>query len=96
MFKRNFDADWYLAVYPDIAEAVEAGRFASAWAHYKDFGRAEGRLPMAPPFNEQFYLNNNPDVRRAIERGEFLSALDHYVKCGHAEGRSTIPPPLFD
>lgn len=42
-----FDEAWYLASYPDVAEAVSRGDFASARAHYLGYGRKEGRLPGA-------------------------------------------------
>ena len=35
----------YLARYPDVAQAVEAGAFTSGKAHYEAFGRSESRLP---------------------------------------------------
>lgn len=40
-----FDEAWYLASYPDVAEAVARGEFASGRAHYLGYGRREGRLP---------------------------------------------------
>jgi hypothetical protein len=33
----------YKAQYPDVAAAIDAGIFASAWDHFKRFGRVEGR-----------------------------------------------------
>ena len=41
----TFDEAWYLASYPDVAEAVARGEFASGRAHYFGYGRREGRLP---------------------------------------------------
>jgi len=40
----EFDKDWYLAQYPDVARAVEDGRIASAWVHWNAHGRNEGRI----------------------------------------------------
>lgn len=40
-----FDEAWYLASYPDVAEAVAQGDFASGRAHYLGYGRREGRSP---------------------------------------------------
>jgi SAM-dependent methyltransferase len=40
-----FDEAWYLVSYPDVAEAVARGEFASGRAHYLGYGRREGRLP---------------------------------------------------
>ena len=53
-----FDADWYLATYPDVAEGnMDPAR------HYLDFGAEEGRDP-GPFFSTLGYCNNNPDVVR--------------------------------
>lgn len=38
-----FDEAFYLDLYPDVANAVTAGRFDSGWTHYDRTGRAEGR-----------------------------------------------------
>lgn len=39
----DFDADLYLDLNADVAMAIEAGSLASAEAHYRAFGRREGR-----------------------------------------------------
>ncbi len=39
----GFDDAYYVALYPDVREALDAGRFGSAWEHFQRFGRAEGR-----------------------------------------------------
>jgi hypothetical protein len=41
----DFDEDWYLRAYPDVAEAVRAGKIASGLQHYLGHGREEGRKP---------------------------------------------------
>ncbi len=43
-----FDADWYLANNPDVAQAVQAGALDSAHRHFVDHGYFEGRSPRAP------------------------------------------------
>lgn len=43
-----FDAAWYLSAYGDVRDAVNAGAM-TALEHYRTYGRAEGRLPAAPP-----------------------------------------------
>jgi SAM-dependent methyltransferase len=40
-----FDEAWYVLSYPDVAEAVARGEFASGRAHYLGYSRREGRLP---------------------------------------------------
>jgi acetyltransferase-like isoleucine patch superfamily enzyme len=42
----DFDEEWYLSRYPDVAAAVEAGKFVSGAAHYEQNGRDEGRSPI--------------------------------------------------
>ena len=41
----EFDEQWYLERYPDVAEAIEAGKIPSALAHYQRHGSAEKREP---------------------------------------------------
>ncbi|MDQ2802530.1 MAG: hypothetical protein M3Y41_07540 [Pseudomonadota bacterium] len=40
----EFDDDGYQQLYPDVAEALRRGDVPSAFLHYRDWGRAEGRL----------------------------------------------------
>lgn len=42
-YQGEFDEDWYLNAYPDVAAAVRNGGFASGWQHYEQHGRSEGR-----------------------------------------------------
>jgi SAM-dependent methyltransferase len=44
----EFNEDWYLATYTDVAAAVQQGHLRSALEHFKNHGWAEGRLPRAP------------------------------------------------
>ena len=39
----RFDAEYYLATYPDVAQALQAGIYTSAYDHYRKYGAAEGR-----------------------------------------------------
>ncbi|MDE1149537.1 MAG: phytanoyl-CoA dioxygenase family protein [Azospirillaceae bacterium] len=41
----TFDETAYLRLYPDVAEAVQAGQFPSGKAHFELYGAAEGRSP---------------------------------------------------
>lgn len=99
----NFDSEYYLCSYPDVADAVATGEFPTAYAHFRAVGRAEGRHPNAngaaptptppeAPFDETWYLRVFPDVAAAIVAGEFPSAFDHWVNWGRVEGRPGHPP----
>ena len=64
---RFFDADFYLAQNPDVAEAgVDPAR------HYYETGFKEGRDPNKV-FDTSFYLAQNPDVAEAG-----VNPLEHY------------------
>ncbi|MBR0681725.1 glycosyltransferase [Roseomonas eburnea] len=78
-----FDADFYLATYPDIAAAG-----IEPFEHFYDHGYREGRRPN-PYFDPLWYLGQHPDV---VAGG--LNPLLHYALHGDAEGRK--PGPLFD
>ena len=41
----SFDEAWYLQAFPDVEAAVAAGIFLSAYDHWLDMGREEGRPP---------------------------------------------------
>ncbi len=64
-----FDADWYLAEYPDVANT--GGDPAE---HYLLHGAAEGRNP-GPEFNTHQYLFDHPDL---IDSGE--NPVLHFLK----------------
>ena len=55
-----FDESFYLATYPDVAEAVRSGAFATAYDHYVRFGAAEGRRAsqdlIASPTTDTIFL----------------------------------------
>ena len=78
-----FDADWYCATNPDIAESG-----VDPIQHFLSVGWAEERSPH-PLFDTQWYLATNPDVDQAG-----INPLIHFLKTGWREGRN--PHPLFD
>src|SRR5260370_29161219 len=41
----DFDEEWYLLTYPDVATSVRVGEIASGLQHYLSHGRDEGRKP---------------------------------------------------
>ena len=72
-----FDADWYLAAYPDVAAAG-----LNPALHYLQKGWLETRDP-GPDFNTSRYLKANPDIARAG-----MNPLLHYIEHGREEGRA--------
>ncbi len=45
----NFDDDYYLALHPDVAEAIASGILVGGWEHFRDFGETEGRQARGGP-----------------------------------------------
>lgn len=93
----QFDEAAYLALYPDVAEAVRRGDYASGEAHYLATGKAEFRAAPARLdgtlilFDSAFYVAQNPDVADAFRS---MDAWTHYTLYGANEGRD--PNSLFD
>lgn len=75
--REAFDAEFYLAAYPDVAE-----NGADPWEHFVLFGAREGRDPR-PDFSTRAYLAANPDVSEAG-----VNAFEHWIHHGRAEGRA--------
>ncbi len=94
----GFDETFYLAKNPDVAAAVARGALSSGFAHWQQWGQAEGRAAIDaranPLYDEVGYLAANPDVAAAVAGGGLRSGYDHYLAYGKAEGRSLTP--LFD
>ncbi len=78
LFKKSelFDAKWYLASYPDVANST-----MSPEKHYYKYGWKEGRNP-SPLFDGNAYLEENYDVKDAGR-----NPLEHYLVSGQYEGR---------
>ena len=77
-----FDPVWYLARYPDVAQAG-----ADPVRHYLEWGADEQRDP-SRHFCTAKYARLYPDV---IEAG--LNPLLHYLRSGSSEGRRIYPAP---
>jgi len=76
-----FDAAWYVASYPDVAEAGERPA-----VHYLYHGGREGRAA-GPRFDSAFYLARYPDVLQSE-----LNPLVHFLQTGLVEGRLATQP----
>ncbi len=75
-----FDADWYLAQYPDVQQAgIDPAR------HFLLYGGFEGRDP-SPGFSTQWYLETYKDVA-----GANINPLIHYIHYGSAQNRKPKP-----
>src|SRR5579871_6886322 len=48
----DFNENWYLTTYPDVAEAVRTGAIESAHEHFLLHGKAEGRAAHPGPGTE--------------------------------------------
>jgi hypothetical protein len=82
-----FDERYYLALNPDVANAVQAGLFSSGLHHFQLFGINEGRVSVSPLYNESLYLQANPDVANAVQARSLTSGLQHYILYGETENR---------
>jgi phytanoyl-CoA hydroxylase len=89
-----FDEAAYLRLHPDVAKAVAEGREASAWQHYDQHGRKEGRK--INDFDSEHYLRSYPSAAAEIAAGQAATPFEHYRKFGRARGflsNATAPRP---
>jgi len=85
------DRDWYMAAYPDVAEAVSRKIVTDASDHFRRFGYFEHRMPYQILVREDWYLEQYPDVREAIEQRAFATGQNHFDVFGYREGRMPFP-----
>ncbi len=90
---QNFDEEWYLSYYPDVASAVAAGT-TSAHGHFIRYGYFEGRQPAASVVDEHWYLDRYADVAEAVAAGDVVSGSEHYAHTGAMEWRAPNPATL--
>ncbi len=79
-----FEEASYLAAYPDIKAAVEAGHFPSGRHHYEAFGMAEGRTPCA--IDRAWYCSTYPIAAIEMSQGESPDPLSHWIEIGRSRG----------
>jgi glycosyl transferase family 2 len=101
----DFDEDWYLAAYPDVAAALRNGHLASGLEHYRSFGRSEGRRPhgragriaiITMVYNERVNLPVWLAHYRRTAPGANLFVIDHASDDGSTDdlhGVTKIPLP---
>jgi len=88
----DFDEEWYLQSYPDVAKAVAAGHIGSGRQHYLAHGREEGRRPHAGSFDAAWYASTYPAVADEIGSAEPDALERHYHERGRYRGY--LPHPL--
>jgi hypothetical protein len=86
---------FYFTQYPDAQQAVEAGIFADALAHYTQVGWLEGKNPNIF-FDTTFYWSEVKDLDIYILEDEQLrrNPLQHYLEVGLVRGYR--PSPMFN
>ena len=93
-----FDEQYYLASYPWVKPAIDAGVIKSGREHFEKYGREAGLTKVSRYFDENTYLAGNPDiapfVRTVNPNGPFASGLDHFIQFGYDEGqrRTQVSP----
>ena len=93
-----FDEQFYLASYPWIKPAIDAGVIKSGKEHFEKFGQAGGLTKVSRYFDETAYLTVNTDIRPFVRtvnpNAPFATGLDHFIQFGYEEGqrRSAVSP----
>jgi hypothetical protein len=93
-----FDEQFYLASYPWVKPAIDAGVIKSGREHFEKFGQAGGLTKVSRYFDETTYLAGNPDlapfVRTVNPNAPFATGLDHFIQFGYDEGqrRTQVSP----
>jgi GT2 family glycosyltransferase len=87
-----FDAEWYLATYPEVCLELDENTAQAALYFYLQRGRNVGHSPNIY-FDEAWYIRTYIDAADAIRRGEVVSGFEHYCRIGFSD-RS--PHWLFD
>ena len=92
-----FDEKYYLAQYPWVKPAIDAGSLKSGREHFEKFGQAAGLTKVSRYFDEATYLAGNPDIAALVRtpsnpNAPFATGLDHFIKFGYEESRTPVSP----
>ena len=92
-----FDEDYYIAQYPWVQSAIDAGVIQSGRDHFERFGQAAGLTQVSRYFDEATYLAGNPDIAAFVRtpnnpNAPFATGLDHFIQYGYEEGRTRVSP----
>ncbi|MEG4485986.1 calcium-binding protein [Microcoleus sp. D2_18a_B4] len=90
-----FDEPYYLAQYPWVKPAIDAGIIKSGREHFEKFGQAGGLTQVSRYFDEETYLSQNPDIAPLLRtpnnpNAPFATGLDHFIQYGYEEGRTRV------
>lgn len=93
--EENFDYDWYLEQYPDLAAAVPADDHTAIWQFYQTTGEPAGWLGRTSKisyltkteFDFDTFLAQNPDVYAAFGT-DYDQVYEWYLTTGIDEGRN--------
>src|SRR4051794_28523180 len=77
----DFDENFYLKTYPDLAASIPSEHFGNAFQHFCLVGYREGRLPVELAVDEQWYITQYSDVAHAVVKGD-MDALSHFREFG--------------
>jgi glycosyltransferase involved in cell wall biosynthesis len=87
-----FSERFYLARYPDVADAVRAGTWPSGYRHFLNHGAFELRSPCAA-LDLAWYADSAPTVREEIDAGLARDAFTHFLLFGRNRGLPGAPQP---
>ena len=92
-----FDEQYYLASYPWVKPAIDAGVIKSGLEHFQKYGQAGGLTKISRYFDESTYLDGNRDIAPFVRtpnnpNAPFATGLDHFIQQGYEQGRSRVSP----
>jgi len=88
-YLEHFDEAFYLAAYPDIAGAVQAGHLPSGRHHYQLYGFSEGREAFF--IDKSWYCQTYPIAAIELSQGEYDDAHQQWLEIGRARGYRRVP-----
>ena len=92
-----FDEQYYLASYPWVKPAIDAGVIKSGLEHFQKYGQAGGLTKISRYFDESTYLDGNRDIAPFVRtpnnpNAPFATGLDHFIQQGYEQGRTRVSP----
>jgi hypothetical protein len=84
-----FDAEFYLAMNPDLAQLLGAGNTEGARAHYLLLGISQQRLPFR--LAQAWYAARYPMAAIEVAQGDYTNFAHHYIAVGRERGYRPLP-----